>query len=89
MGFSYRKIDDRRCYYEQPQIIEQRHKYLHRIMQNRVDKKPVVFLDEMWANAHDGKDMAWVEDDLVTGYIGGSEMSIWEGEAFDYSWCGR
>ena len=67
MGFSYRKIDDRRYYYEQPQIIEQRHKYLRRIMQNRVDKKPVVFLDETWANAHDGKDMAWVEDDPVTG----------------------
>ena len=67
MGVSYRKIDDRRYYYEQPQIIEQRHKYLRRIMQNRVDKKPVVFLDETWANAHDGKDMAWVEDDPVTG----------------------
>ncbi len=36
-------------------------------MQNRVDKKPVVFLDETWANAHDGKDMAWVEKDTVTG----------------------
>ena len=67
MGFHYRKQDNRKYYYEQPQIIEQRHKYLRKIMQNRVDKKPVVFLDETWANAHDGKDLAWVEDDPVTG----------------------
>ena len=54
-------------YYEQPQIIQQRHTYLCKMMQNRVDKKPVIFLDEMWANAHDGKDMAWVADNPVTG----------------------
>ena len=35
--------------------------------QNRIDKKTVVFLDETWANAHDGKDLAKVEDDAVTG----------------------
>ena len=73
MGFKYRKIDNRRYYYEQPRIIEQRHTYLCRMMQNRADKKPIVFLDETWANSPDGKDLAWVEDDLVTGYIRGSE----------------
>ena len=36
-------------------------------MQNRVDKRPVVFLDETWANSHDWKDLAWVEKDTVTG----------------------
>ena len=36
-------------------------------MQNRVEKKPFVFLDETWANAHDGKDLVWVEEDTVTG----------------------
>ena len=56
MGFAYWKQDNRRYYYEQPQIIQQRHTYL-----------PVIFLDETWANAHDGRDMAWVEDDPVTG----------------------
>ena len=60
-------LDLMRYYYEQPKIIEQRHAYLRRMMQNRADKRPVVFLDETWANSHDGKDLAWVEDDLVTG----------------------
>ena len=41
-------------------------------MHNRVEKKPVVYLDETWANSHDGKDLAWVEKDPVTGgTIGG------------------
>ncbi len=66
--FRHKKIDDRRYYlFEQPRIIEQRHNYLRRIMQNRADKRAVVFLDETWANAHDGKDTAWVEKDTVTG----------------------
>ena len=60
MGFSYKK-------HEQPRIIEQRHTYLRKIMHNRVEKRLVVFLDETWANSHDGKDLAWVEEDTVTG----------------------
>ena len=36
MGFSYKKQDNRRYYYEQPRIIEQRHTYLCKIMHNRV-----------------------------------------------------
>ena len=36
-------------------------------MQIRADMKPVVYLDETWANAHDGKDLAWVERDATTG----------------------
>ena len=67
IGFKYKKIDDRRYYYEQPHIAEQRKTYLRRMKQNRADNKPVVFLDETWANAHDGKDLAWVEEDTVTG----------------------
>uniref|UniRef100_A0A1X7TIV2 Uncharacterized protein n=1 Tax=Amphimedon queenslandica TaxID=400682 RepID=A0A1X7TIV2_AMPQE len=35
--------------------------------QNRADNKPVVSLNETWANAHDGKDLALVEVDTVTG----------------------
>ena len=43
-------------------------------MHNRVDKKPFVFLDETWANAHDGKDLVWVEEDTVTGgTLGGNK----------------
>ena len=61
------QVQDRRYYYEQPHITEQRKTYHCRIKQNRADKKPVVFLHETWATAHDGKDLAWVEDDTVTG----------------------
>ena len=63
-----RKVDDRRFYYEQPHIIEQRWAYLCKMKQNRIDKKPV---DQTWANAHDGKNLAWVEDDTVTGVLWG------------------
>ena len=65
--YRYKKVDNRRHYYEQPRIIEQRHSYLQRMMRNRTEGRPVVFLDETWANAHDGKDSAWVERDTVTG----------------------
>ena len=41
---------------------------------NRTEEKPVVYLDETWANAHDGKKKAWVEKDTTTkGTIGGVE----------------
>ena len=39
---------------------------------NRTEGRPVVYLDETWANAHDGKVKAWVEKDTTTGgTIGG------------------
>ena len=39
LGFKYKKVDDRRYYYEQPHIIEQRRSYLCKMRQNRIDKK--------------------------------------------------
>ena len=33
---------------------------------NGTEGRPVVCLDETWANAHDSKSKAWVEDDKVT-----------------------
>jgi len=40
---------------------------------NRTERRPVVYLDETWANAHDGKNKAWVEKDATCkqGTIGG------------------
>ena len=55
-----------RAYYEQPRIVHQRHTYLRRMRYNRTEGRPVVYLDETWANAHDDKSRAWVEDDKVT-----------------------
>ena len=63
-----------KAYYEQPRIVHQRHTYLRRMMRNRTEGKPVVYLDETWANAHDGKKKAWGEKDTTTrGTIGGIE----------------
>ena len=67
-----KKVDDRRHYYEQPRIMEQTHVYLRRMINNCQENRPVVYLDETWANAHDGKDCAWVErDDVTGGTLGG------------------
>jgi len=40
---------------------------------NLIEGKPVVYLDETWANAHDEKDKAWVEKHTTCkkGTIGG------------------
>ena len=65
-----------RVYYEQPHIVHQRYKYLRRMKHNRTeDGKPVVYLDETWANAHDGKSRAWVEADKTTGETMRSQVS--------------
>lgn len=67
MGFGYRRVNNKRHYYEQTKIIKQRHSYLRRMRRNRTEKRPVVYLDETWCNAHHGKELAWVEKDKVTG----------------------
>ena len=70
--YRHKRVDDRRHYYEQPRIMEQRHYYLRPMMTNRQENRPVVYLDETWANANDGKDCAWVErDDVTGGTLGG------------------
>ena len=70
--YRHKRVDDKRHYYEQPHIMEQRYAYLHRMRNNCQENRPVVFLDEAWANAHDDKDCAWVErDDVTGGTLGG------------------
>ena len=63
------RLTNRRCCYEQSRVIKQWHFYLQRMRRKRMERRPVVFLDETWANAHDGKDCAWVERDVITGCI--------------------
>ena len=63
MGFKHKKVNDKRYIYEQPSIIYQRHAYLQRMRVNRREGRPVVYLDETWANARDGKENMWVGDD--------------------------
>ena len=64
--YGYKRVDDKSHYYEQPCIIEQRHTYLRRMVKNLQENRPVVYLDETWGNAHDGKYYDWVERDEVT-----------------------
>ena len=67
IGFTYKKVQDKRYVYEQPRIIEWRHKYLRRMRKSRSENQPVVFLDETWVNAHDGRERTWIEVDQETG----------------------
>ena len=72
-GFRYKQVNDKRYVYEQPRIIVQRHEYFRRMRRNRREGRPVVYLDETWANARDSVEKMWVEDDPVVsgGTIGG------------------
>ena len=63
VGFKHKKVNNKRYIYEQPSIIYQRHAYLRRMRVNRRGGRPVVYLDETWANARDGKEKVWVQDD--------------------------
>ena len=56
MGFKHKKVNDKRYIYEQPSITYQRHAYLRRTKVNRREGRPVVYLDETWVNARDGKE---------------------------------
>lgn len=49
-------------------------------MQNREKKRPVVYLDETWARAHDSKDKAWVEDRITSGTLGGVQRPPGKGK---------
>ena len=39
------------------------HEYLRRLRTNRREGRPVIYLDETWANARDGVEKMWVDDD--------------------------
>ena len=74
MGFKYKKVNDKRYIYEQPSIIVWRHEYLRRLRRNRREGRPVIYLDETLANARDGVEKMWVEDDPRA--IGGTKGGI-------------
>ena len=73
MRFKHKKVNDKRYIYEQPRIIVQRHEYLRHLRRNRREGRPVIYLDETWANARDSMEKMWVEDDerAVGGTKGG------------------
>ena len=47
--------------YEQPHIIHERHQFLRRMRCNQRERRPVVYSDEIRANARDGWERTWVE----------------------------
>ena len=49
--------------------------------------RPVVYLDETWCNAHDGKECDWVErDDVIGRTLGGIKRHPGNGCIAYYSW---
>ena len=51
LGFRYKQINNKRYVYEQLRTILLRPEYLRRMRRNRREERPVVYLDEIWANA--------------------------------------
>ena len=43
---------------------------------NWTEGRPVVYLDETWVNAHDGKNKAYEKDTTTGGTIGGVKFDI-------------
>ena len=69
IGFKYKvRADGNRYIYEQPRVIQQRHDYLRRMRRNRMEKRPVVYIDETWLNSHAAPERIWVDTDAVGGF---------------------
>ncbi|XP_065831984.1 uncharacterized protein [Oscarella lobularis] len=62
IGFRHCKRNDKVYFYERPEIIRQRHSFLRSIKKYREEGRPLVFLDETWANAHISKERIWLDD---------------------------
>ena len=54
--------------YEQPQVIQQRHDYLRIMQRNRMEKRPVVSIDETWLNCHAAPERVWIDADAWGGF---------------------
>ena len=54
--------EDKSYVYEQPRIIMHGHQYLRSIRAHRRKGRSSSYLDETWANSHDGHTKMWVED---------------------------
>ena len=69
IGFKYKRRADGKLYvYEQPRVVQQRHDFLRRMRKNTTDKRPVVYLDETWLNAHALPERIWVDADGTGGF---------------------
>ena len=62
MGFRHTLRDDKLYFYERRDIMEQRHNYLKKIRQCRREDRPIVYLDETWANSHMAPERLWLDE---------------------------
>ena len=53
MGFKFKDVKNKRYIYEQPSIIFQTPTYLRRLRENHREGRPLVYLDETWANGRE------------------------------------
>ena len=68
MGFTYKKRDNKKYVYEQPNILEQRHTYLRSIRKLRQQNVNLIYTDETWVNAHHNNEYIWVDSDGSGGW---------------------
>ena len=68
MGFRYHKMNEKIFFYERRDIIQQRHKYLRLIRKYRKEGRPIVYLDETWANSSIAPERLWLDEDGRGGW---------------------
>lgn len=68
MGFTYKKRDNKKYVYEQPNILEQRHTYLRNIRRLRQENRNLIYTDETWVNAHHNNEYIWIDRDGTGGW---------------------
>lgn len=61
MGFTYRNINKRQILMESLRLRNWRFEYLQQIKQYRVEKRPIIYLDETWYDTHDTVSRGWVD----------------------------
>ena len=50
-------------FYKRRDIIESRHKFFREIRKYRKGGRPIIFLDETWANAHIAPERVWLDSE--------------------------
>ncbi|XP_062511240.1 uncharacterized protein LOC134187137 [Corticium candelabrum] len=68
MGFKFHKMDDILFFHERRDIIQQCHKYLREIRKYRKEVRPIVYLDETWANSSIAPERLWLDEEGKGGW---------------------
>ena len=68
MRFQYHKMDNKVFFYERRDIIQQRLKYQREIRKYRKEGRPIVYLDETWANSSIAPEHLWLDEEGKGGW---------------------